>query len=278
MPRIEEFYRIEGVEIARLQADGRSSFPRHTHAEYVISANLSGCENIWVDGKALSATGQTVTIYNPNAIQSSTFDARAGDAEFISLYMEPAALIQFGSTNGWLSGASPPDLKQGVFSDGLLYRCILEAYEAIRNRSEGDLEVALTELAHAVLKKEPRVTGSNHTALSEERLQVVTEFMKANLAAPVSLETLAEICGVSKFHLIRSFKSRFGISPAKYHMQLRLIEARRRLRTKQNVQDVAFDLGFYDQSHFINAFRKALGVSPLRFASPVGRSTGRLQG
>lgn len=278
MLKMAEFHRATGVEIARLQAGGKSSFPRHTHAEYVISANLSGCENIWVDGKAFSAHKQSVTIYNPNAIQSSTFDSRAGDAEFISLYVQPTTLLGIGEANGWLPGASPPDLKQGVFSDGMLYRCVLDAYVAIRNRSEGELEAALTELAYATLESEPRVVGSAPGVLGGQRLQAVIDFMRSNLAAPVSLTTLAEIGNVSKFHLIRSFKSRFGIPPAKYHMQMRLIEARSRLRENQCVQDVAFDLGFYDQSHFINAFRKVLGVSPLRFAVPADRSTRRRRG
>jgi AraC-like DNA-binding protein len=47
------------------------------------------------------------------------------------------------------------------------------------------------------------------------------------------------------------------------------MEARNRLRRGVPVQDVAFELGFFDQSHFINAFRKVLGVSPLRFAEPA---------
>ena len=269
MLRMAELYRTAGVEIARLQAGGKSSFPRHTHAEYVISANLSGCENIWVDGKTFSALGQTATIYNPNAVQSSTFDSRAGDAEFISLYMEPTTLLQIGEANGWLPNSSPPDLKQGVFSDRMLYRSVLDAYDAIRNHSEGDLEAALTDLAHAALEKEAWVTGADKNVLGRNRLQIVIDFMRSNLSTPTSLEQLAEIGDVSKFHLVRSFKSHFGIPPAKYHMQLRLIEARHRLRAQQSVQDVAFDLGFYDQSHFINAFRKVLGVSPLRFTSPA---------
>lgn len=273
MLKMAELYRAKGVEIARLQADGKSSFPRHTHAEYVISANLAGCENIWVDGKSFSAVGKTVTIYNPHAIQSSTFDSRAGAAEFISLYVEPMTLIQIGETTGLLPAASPPELKQGVFSDELLYRSVLDVYAASRSSGDDDLEVALAELALTVLGRGPGVSDSEQAVLSEKRLQMVIEFMKSNLAAPISIETLAAVCKVSKFHLIRSFRSRFGIPPAKYHMQLRLIEARRRLREKQHVQDVAFDLGFYDQSHFINAFRKVLAVSPLRFASPVAPST-----
>jgi len=48
-----------------------------------------------------------------------------------------------------------------------------------------------------------------------------------------------------------------------------MIEARRLLRQGTDVRDVSFRLGFYDQSHFINAFRKFTGVSPMRFALAV---------
>jgi AraC-like DNA-binding protein len=278
MLEIDEFFRVPGVEVAKLKADGNSSFPRHTHAEYVISANLSGCENIWVDGKSLSASGQSATVYNPNAIQSSSFDSRAGDAKFISLYIEPTTLMNIAEENGWLPNSSPPDLRQGVFADGVLYRSIVDTYEAIQSDSEGDLDAALTDLVHVVLGRGTRNDETSRSVLSKHRLRMVIDFMKSNLTAPVSLDTLAEVSAISKFHLAKSFKAHFGIPPAKYHMQLRLIEARRCLRGREDVQDVAYDLGFYDQSHFINAFRKVLGVSPLRFASAARSPTRRLQG
>src|ERR1700753_60361 len=108
MLAMEEFYRSSGVELARMRASVCAFFPLHTHAEYVVSANLSGCEDISLDGKKLRATERMVTVYNPEAMQSSSFNHDAGDAEFISIYIDCDRLVGIGHENGWLSRSSPP--------------------------------------------------------------------------------------------------------------------------------------------------------------------------
>ena len=268
MLKMAEFYRNRGIEIARIRAQGNASFPRHTHAEYVVSANLSGSEQIWVDGKDFHAVGGTVTVYNPEAVQASKFDLDAGGTEFISLYIDPVTLAGIGKHNAWLSRSTAPEVSQGVFASTAFYRSILDVYRSVLDDSDADFEAALIELAAMLVSNSGCGLERDQRSLSKERFETVIEFMKANLDTQTNLEVLSEIGGVSRFHLIRSFKSAVGISPAKYHMQLRLTEARRRLRRGEHVQDVAFGLGFYDQSHFINAFRKVMGVSPLRFATP----------
>ncbi|WP_170043846.1 AraC family transcriptional regulator [Paraburkholderia acidicola] len=264
-----EFYRVHGVEIGRVCAQDGASYPRHTHAEYVVSANLSGSEKIWVDGRNFDATSETVTVYNPHAVQSSTFNHREGGTDFISLYIEPSIIASIAMENSWLSRPTGPDFRQGVFNNNELYRSVLALYRTARDESDTDFEAALIGLVAALLMNGHRTIDMEKKYPDSERLKTVVEFMKSDLAAQMNLAALAEVGGVSKFHLIRWFKSVVGMPPAKYHMQLRLIEARRRLRDGQHVQDVAFALGFYDQSHFINAFRKIMGVSPLVFAAPL---------
>lgn len=277
MLKTTEFYRTGALEVARIRATGTAEFPRHTHAEYVISATLSGNEDVWLDGKTFSSPAGTATVYNPYAIQASAFEPVSGDTEFISLYLEPRLLAEIASANGWTSRASAQEISQGVFADASLHRRIVDLYDATRALSADrgafpdtlEYDAALTELAAALL-----ANGHTHAPqarterLNAQRLDGVRAYMRERLDTPVKLDELATIADVSKFHLIRAFKNAFGMSPGKYHMQLRLIEARRLLRKGVTIADVAFALGFYDQSHFINAFRKALGVSPLRFATP----------
>jgi hypothetical protein len=174
---VEEFYRSDGVELARIRAGVHASFPLHTHAEYVVSTNLSGCENICVDGKKLRATERMVTVYNPEAMQSSTFDLNAGDSEFISLYIDSDRLAGIGHANGWLSGASPPELEQGVFSDPGLYRNILAAYHAIRDDSDADFKTAMIELTAVLLARRDHAVDTGRPALGRRELGPVLEYM-----------------------------------------------------------------------------------------------------
>ena len=69
--------------------------------------------------------------------------------------------------------------------------------------------------------------------------------MAEHVAEDLSLDRLAAQAGLSKFHFHRLFKSAIGVSPARYHINLRMNVARQLLReTKQSVVDVSLDVGY----------------------------------
>ena len=82
----------------------------------------------------------------------------------------------------------------------------------------------------------------------------------------VDLETLAREAGLSRFHLLRSFKERYGLPPHAYQVAVRIAKAQRMLRERVPPVDVAAACGFTDQSHFTRHFKQALGVTPGRFS------------
>lgn len=79
-----------------------------------------------------------------------------------------------------------------------------------------------------------------------------------------NVSSLSRSLGVSKRQLERLFLKYVGITPIKY-LRLQRIEAARDL-LKQNSHlscaDIAFELGFYDQSHFIREFRIVTNMTP----------------
>jgi AraC-like DNA-binding protein len=78
-----------------------------------------------------------------------------------------------------------------------------------------------------------------------------------------SLDDLIEKAFLSKFHLIRIFKKQTGLTPHAYQMQLKLNEARRLIFQDKSLTEIAYDLGFADQAHFTNTFKKyANGANP----------------
>ena len=47
---VEDLYVGDDIECSRVCAIS-TSYPKHTHEEYIISANLKGIESVWVDNK-----------------------------------------------------------------------------------------------------------------------------------------------------------------------------------------------------------------------------------
>lgn len=79
------------------------------------------------------------------------------------------------------------------------------------------------------------------------------------------LERLAEIAGVSKYHLCRSFRRETGMTVSEYRMRLRIGEAMAQAAGSASFARLSQELGFSSQSHFGAAFRKHTGLTPSAF-------------
>jgi AraC family transcriptional regulator len=103
-------------------------------------------------------------------------------------------------------------------------------------------------------------------SLPGHKLRQITDWMTAHVAEDFNLAQLAAQAGLSKFHFQRLFKAATGISPSRYHINLRMGEARRLLReTRMSVIDVALEVGYTDPSHFARLFRRETGLSPSEY-------------
>ena len=95
------------------------------------------------------------------------------------------------------------------------------------------------------------------------KLRQITDWMAEHAAEDFDLARLAARAGLSKFHFQRLFKNAVGVSPSRYHINLRMNEARRLLReTKMSVIDVALEVGYANPGHFSQFFRRETGLSP----------------
>jgi AraC family transcriptional regulator len=104
---------------------------------------------------------------------------------------------------------------------------------------------------------------SSSPSLPGYKLRQLREWMAEHTAEEFSLERLAAQAGLSRFHFERLFKAAVGVSPSRYHIDLRMNEARRLLReTKMSVVDVALEVGYTNPSHFAQLFRREIGLSP----------------
>ncbi len=254
MALITEDWQAGAVVEASWVRASATSFPRHTHDEYVLGTNLTGTEHIWLDGRTLTAAPGAITLYNPHAMQASEFGPQG--VEYISLHLAPQAIDQVMRDNNLVGGA----FEQGVFEHAGLYRAILEfARTPADHRAEH--EEAFVGILCQWLERGPGRPGEQNAAVLR-----ATEYLRDCLGEKVDLEALAAVAGLSKYHFVRCFKKHTGLGPLQYQMQLRLLEARKRLRRQQHSLEIVAELGFYDQSHFINAFRRVMGVTPQAYA------------
>jgi AraC family transcriptional regulator len=103
--------------------------------------------------------------------------------------------------------------------------------------------------------------------LGGARHRRLVDHVESNLGEELALTRLAEVVGVSPYHLSREFKRATGETLHRYVMRRRLERARQVLRRGERpISVVAQDLGFADQSHLTRLFRDRFGVTPAAFA------------
>ncbi|MBP3476738.1 MAG: AraC family transcriptional regulator [Lachnospiraceae bacterium] len=81
----------------------------------------------------------------------------------------------------------------------------------------------------------------------------------------ITVEEMARLAAVSKYHFIRLFKQEMGMTPHQFQLQNRIRKAQRLLKQSEAVTKVAMEAGFCDQSHFIRQFEKTVGLKPTAY-------------
>lgn len=90
---------------------------------------------------------------------------------------------------------------------------------------------------------------------------LVNNILKYN----TSLDKITRDFNISRRHFERIFKTQTGISPAKFQSILRFEQALGTINQHANLTDVALNLNYSDQSHFIKEFKKYSGMNPKKY-------------
>jgi AraC-like DNA-binding protein len=82
----------------------------------------------------------------------------------------------------------------------------------------------------------------------------------------LSVEVLAEMCGISSVYFRRLFAAKYGMPPVKYINNLRLSRAKELILFEQySVEETARFSGFDDESYFCRFFKKTTGMTPSEY-------------
>jgi AraC family transcriptional regulator len=88
-------------------------------------------------------------------------------------------------------------------------------------------------------------------------------YIESHLAQPLTLDEIAGVAGISRFHMVRSFAAATGFSVMRYVRARRLSEAARALANgAPDILGVALDADYGSHEAFTRAFRDHFGVTP----------------
>lgn len=103
-------------------------------------------------------------------------------------------------------------------------------------------------------------------ALTDERLRPALTLMHTQPEKPWGLDDLARAAAMSRTSFAERFRTVAGMPPLTYLNGWRMLLAQRSLRNGDaRVGSLAAELGYSSESAFSNAFKRHVGVSPLRY-------------
>jgi AraC-like DNA-binding protein len=126
-------------------------------------------------------------------------------------------------------------------------------------------QAAIVQLLFAGLHNYSELLEQKPSDAAPAHVRRVEAYIEANWDAPIMIESLAEISGVSARTLFRAFEKARGCSPMTFVKKVRLERARDMLNKPDettSVSRVAFACGFSNLGHFASAYRGAFGELP----------------
>lgn len=100
---------------------------------------------------------------------------------------------------------------------------------------------------------------------TNENVVRAEQYINDNFQKSITVDEISDYANLSRYHLSRLFKKETGYSPHQYLINTRLKHARELLTTPTSLDTIAITCGFSSTSHFIHAFKKETGVTPVMF-------------
>ena len=131
---------------------------------------------------------------------------------------------------------------------------------ASRLERDSALQAALATLFATSGTQTPTAKVSSRRR--QEAVERARRYVEEHFVSDISIETLAEISGLSRFHLVRRFRDQIGLPPHKFQTQLRIACAQKLIAQGSGLAAAAASVGFADQSHMGRHFRRLIRMSP----------------
>ncbi|GAB2750221.1 AraC family transcriptional regulator [Streptomyces bullii] len=241
----------------------RHVYAPHAHEEYTIGVTVGGLEVIAYRGERIHSGPGSIVVLEPGEMHTGGPAAADGYA-YRALYAEPALL-----TDGTLGGL--PHFREPVLDDPELARALRAAHtDVARCPDPLETESRLPWLLTALARRHSTARAGDDTVPGADRVaRAVRDRLADELLAPPTLAALATDLGLSRYQLLRAFRTTMGVPPYAWLAQYRVTRARALLESGLRPAEVAGRVGFADQAHLTRWFRRVLGVTPAAYRNSV---------
>ena len=258
-----------------IKNEGRSfQIPVHWHDELEIIYVKSGFLTVSISGENYIGTPGDAFVVSPGNLHF--MGSQAGEVDYFT-FLFPLKYISF-FTDDMLDDKLLEPLNSGHLmicprvKDTAKELCeqLIDIYMAKTDESESKITTQVRTkiiLLQFILEmwKKGFVTENDTSGRNTVEKEMVS-YIQQNFTGTISLKEFGEQFHLSEKYISRYFKEHFHITLSQYITYLRLENAKQLLQdTDLSVTETAMQSGYQNVSYFIRSFKKAYGISPLKY-------------
>lgn len=217
----------------------------------------------FVDNKKFIMYNDKVFPVNPGQLLKSTFEQNVDS--FFAIHIDSEFMQEIASN---ISKHSQVFFKNESIISGKLVRVLIKRFifEYIHKQSGYKLmlQSISTELAVEILRQSI-IDNSNKSTYKNDINKVII-FLEERYQDNITLDDIAKEVNISRYHLLRVFKSETGKTPFEFLNDIKIQHAKKLLVNKNfNMTEISSLCGFSNASHFSVVFKKKTGSTPSEF-------------
>lgn len=229
-------------------------------AHYVIHYVVSGIGSVRIGNGAHPISAGSVFVLFPNQVRQIIPDE---NEPLVIQWVElegNVLLPEFNRLN--LSSNSPMlplHVQPGVSRTEKAFAQLVESSRDNEACQLGYCWAVIGALEEETAQIKPQRPGNQRRRYVEQAMDLIQK----NYMHDITVEDIAEYCGLNRSYLGKLFRDETGKSTQEYLIEYRMEVACRYLsETTAPIGTIALSVGYQNQLHFSRAFRKTFGLSP----------------
>ncbi len=232
------------------------------HDNLEIQYFYEGYGEAMIDGVIYNVKEGDISVINSNVTHSAGTDFRLG---WYTIVIDSSLLYQ-----------------AGIYFDKILYKPVLKdeygvsVFKRLIDEMDSDNKYKKATVYISVLELVLYLTqhhtfasfeSSNKKHNTEQNIKNAIKYINNNYMNKITLDTVAEAAGLSKYYFLREMKNATGMTFVDYTNKLRCLKAKEMLvKSDNSIGEIAHECGFDNYSYFTKTFKKITGYLPTQYA------------
>lgn len=264
----ESSYRFSIRHVQDLLAGEEMRQPLHRHDFFYILVLKKGSGQHHIDFQSYTVEGYSLFLVRPGQVHELTLHAESSgyliqfSEGFYTAHDQQTRrlLRKAGSINHYTFDARRFQKITGIL------QAISDEYTLQEERYQEAIKTNLSLLFIELLRDQQHTVSTSEPRYFQERLETFLELVETHFAEYKQVSQYAAMMHLTTYQLNAITKQTLDKTCSEVINDYIILEARRQLRaTTEQINNIAFRLGYEDVSYFIRFFKKHTGYTPDAF-------------